>query len=202
MKGRLKGMRAYLIGPMDECGDLGKGWRLDIQKFLWGLRCGVLNPCDKAINVGIEDEELHLKLGKLRELIKYNEKAGCSKLVDDCYDEIEKLMNPVVAIDFAMVDRADFIVMYIDRDMHMCGTYAEETLAVSQKKPVVMCCRQGKHSIPNFCFKRMGRHNMMFGNWDGVKSYLISVDANPQFEDPSNTWKFFDYDKVYNGRLK
>jgi hypothetical protein len=48
----------------------------------------------------------------------------------------------------------------------------------------------------------MGRHNMMFGNWDGVKSYLISVDANPQFEDPSNTWKFFDYDKVYNGRLK
>ena len=36
MKGRLKGMRAYLIGPMDECGDLGKGWRLDIQKFLWG----------------------------------------------------------------------------------------------------------------------------------------------------------------------
>ena len=69
MKGRLKGMRAYLIGPMDECGDLGKGWRLDIQKFLWGLRCGVLNPCDKAINVGVEDEELHLKLGKLRELI-------------------------------------------------------------------------------------------------------------------------------------
>ena len=78
MKGRLKGMRAYLIGPMGECGDLGKGWRLDIQKFLWGLRCGVLTPCDKAINVGVEDEELHLKLGKLRELIKYNEICGAS----------------------------------------------------------------------------------------------------------------------------
>ena len=43
---------------------------------------------------------------------------------------------------------------------------------------------------------------MMFGSWDGVKQYLIQVDADPSFQDPSNTWKFFDYDKVYNGRLK
>jgi hypothetical protein len=202
MKGRLKGMRAYLIGPMDECADLGKSWRIHLQKFLWGLRCGVLNPCDKAINVGLEDEELHLRLNKLRELIQYNEDAGSNVLASGCYDEIERLMNPVVSVDFAMVDRADFIVMYIDKDMHMCGTYAEETLAVSQKKPVIICCKQGKHAIPNFCFKRMGRHHMMFGNWDGVKSYLIQVDADPLFEDTSNTWRFFDYDKVYNGRLK
>ena len=202
MKGRLKGMRAYLIGPMDECPDLGRDWRIDIQRFLWGLRCGVLNPCDKAINVGVEDEELHLRLNKLRELIQYNERVNCNTLVNDCYDEIEKLMNPVVSIDFAMVDRADFIVMFIDRDVHMCGTYAEETLAVSQKKPVVMCCKQGKHAIPNFCFKRHGRHHMMFGSWDEVRQYLIHVDADPNFTDKSNTWKFFDYDKVYGGRLK
>lgn len=202
MSGRLKGMRAYLIGPMDECADLGKDWRIDIQKFLWTLHCGVLNPCDKAIDVGIEDEELHLKLNKLRELIKYNEQIGCSTLIDNCYDEIEKLMNPVVAIDFAMVDRSDFIIMFIDRNVHMCGTYAEETLAVSQKKPVVICCKQGKHAIPNFCFKRIGRHNMMFSNWDDVKQYLRNVDTNPNFADRSNTWKFFNYDKVYGGRLK
>lgn len=202
MNGRLKGMRAYLIGPMDECADLGKDWRTDIQKFLWNLHCGVLNPCDKAIDVGIEDEELHLKLNKLRDLIKHNEQSQCKALIDNCYDEIEKLMNPVVAIDFAMVDRSDFIIMFIDRSIHMCGTYAEETLAVSQKKPVVICCKQGKHAIPNFCFKRIGRHNMMFGSWDDLKQYLINVDTNPNFADKSNTWKFFNYDKVYGGRLK
>ena len=43
---------------------------------------------------------------------------------------------------------------------------------------------------------------MMFGNWDDVRSYLIGVDADPNFKDPSNTWKFFEYDKVYNGRLR
>lgn len=197
---RLKGLRAYLVGPMDNCPNLGRDWRIDIQRFLWVMNAGVLNPCDKAIDVGIEDEELHLKINHLKEMALLRESVGGDS--SECYLEIEKLMNPVVSIDYAMVDRADFVVMYIDKSIHMCGSYAEESLAVQLKKPVVICCKQGKSQIPNFCFKRQGRHEMMFGNWDGVKSYLIRVNSDPSFIDSTNTWKFFDYDKVYGKHVK
>lgn len=191
---RLWGMRAYLIGPMDQVDDLGRGWRLDMQSFLWDLNCGVFNPADKATDYAMEDDELHRQLKSLRKKISESTDINVINL---CYEEIERLMNDIVAVDFAMVDRSDFIVMYIDKDYHMCGSYSEETLAVIQKKPVIICCKQGKHDIPGFCFKRKGRHNMMFGSWGEVKDYLVRVNQDPLFVDPSRTWKFFNYHKVY-----
>jgi len=193
---RLKGTLAYLAGPMDEVPDLGQDWRIEMQDFLWELGIGVLNPCDKPVELGKEDEELQELTNSLRKSAEDFEKRGKPDLASVCYEEIEELMNPIVSVDFAMVDRAGFIILYIDKDYHMCGSYSEETLAVLQKKPVVICCKQGKWAIPNFCFKRRGRHKTMFSNWDQVKEYLSHV-AYDEHVDDLGVWKFFDYDKVY-----
>lgn len=194
---RLNGMRAYLAGPIDQCPELGIGWRKEITKFLLDMNCGVLDPTDKPLYTGLEDKSLHEKINHLKLL------AAASKDDSDrYYNEIEDLMSPVIANDFAMVDRADFIIMHIDTSIHMCGTYSEETHAVQLKKPVIIHCKQGKHAIPNFCFKRKGRHEMMFGSWEDLYSYLKRVDRNPYFIDKSNTWKFINYNKVYSWRKK
>lgn len=194
---RLKGLRAYLAGPIDNCPELGVHWRKEMSRFLWNLGCGVLNPTDKPTPHGLEDKALHEKINFLK-ILASNEKN--IEICNSYYEEIEELMSPVISNDFAMVDRADFVIMFIDTSIHMCGTYSEETHAVQLKKPVIICCKQGKHSIPNFCFKRKGRHEMMFGDWQAVYKYLKTVDQDPIFEDKSSTWKFIDYSKVYNWR--
>lgn len=191
---RLNGLRAYLAGPIDNCPELGVGWRKEMSNFLWSLGCGVLNPTDKPTSNGLEDQSLHDQIKTLKNMAMIRGEKNS----DLAYKRIEKLMSPIIANDFAMVDRADFVIMYIDTSIHMCGTYAEETHAVQLKKPVIICCKQGKHAIPNFCFKRQGRHKMMFGSWDSVYEYLNYVNSDPDFKDESNTWKFIDYNKVYN----
>ena len=193
---RLKGTLAYLSGPMDEVPDLGRDWRLEIQEFLWSLGVGVLNPCDKPTELGKEDEDLQRLTLLLRADAEDFEAQGKIEMADACYEQIEELMNPIVSVDFAMVDRAGFIILYVDKDYHMCGSYSEETLAVLQKKPVIICCKQGKWCIPNFLFKRKGRHKTMFSNWKQVREYLFSV-AHDEEVDDLGVWKFFDYEKVY-----
>ena len=53
---RLNGMRTYLAGAMDRVKDGGVGWRKNITPLLKQMGVTVLDPCDKPIEIGIEDE--------------------------------------------------------------------------------------------------------------------------------------------------
>ena len=55
MINRLKGMRTYLAGAMDRVPDGGVVWRDKITPLLESKGVVVLNPCDKPVEVGIED---------------------------------------------------------------------------------------------------------------------------------------------------
>lgn len=194
---RLRGNLCYLAGPIDNAVDFGIEWRKDISHFLHINEIGVLNPMDRPTDLHHDELDVQKQIKSLKEEAKKAYFNKDKKQENYCYNQIELLMRPIIADDLAMVDRASFVILYIDKDIHMCGSYNEEAWASLQKKPIIIFCKQGKWEIPNFIFKRYGRHEMMFSSWEEVKKYILTVCYDKTYVDPTNTWKFFNYDKVY-----
>jgi len=181
---RLRGMTCYLCGPMDRVDDGGVGWRKYISKKLQEMEVGVFNPCDKPSSFALEDDNT-------REKVNYYKKTGN-------FNSITDVMKPICAIDLRMVDIAHFIVMNLDVDNHLCGSYHEAFLAVTQKKPVIVRCKQGKKNLPNWMFGVMP-HQMVFSTWSEVLEYLQHVNEDDKVEH-FKRWRFFDFRKVYGDR--
>ena len=182
MPARLKDMLCYLSGPMDRVSwSEATDWRNRIKDFLFNLNVGVLDPCDKACSFGVENEGI-------RENIEDLKKRGG-------YNEIQEIMKPVCAIDLRMVDIAHFLILYLDLDVHMAGSYNETFLAVSQKKPVLAVCKQGKSNLPNWLFGVVP-HEMMFSNWEDLQNYLNFINTSQKVEH-MNRWRFLDMDHIY-----
>jgi hypothetical protein len=178
---RLRGMTAYLCGAMDRVDDGGTAWREYITPKLQELGVGVFNPCNKPSNYAPEDEDT-------RELIS-------SLKVREDYDGVSKIMKPICAVDLRMVDIAHFIVMSLDVDSHLCGSYHEAFVAIGQKKPVVVMCKQGKKNLPNWLFGAVP-HQMVFSNWSESLEYLYHINEDEHVEH-LNRWRFFNFNKVY-----
>lgn len=182
---RLKGMTSYLCGPMDRVDDGGVGWRKYITKKLQEIGVGVFNPCDKPSSFAPEDSDT-------RDLIHQHKKTGR-------FDEASKIMKPICAVDLRMVDIAHFIVMNLDVENHLCGSYHEAFVAIGQKKPVIVRCKQGKEELPNWMLGVMP-HEMVFSTWSEVLEYLHHVNEDPDVEHLKR-WRFFDFNKVYGDQV-
>ena len=185
-KHRLVGSMFYLAGPMDDVEDRGKIWRNHIKSWLWDMGIGVLCPFDKPMMYSEnEDDQWHNEIA----FLKF---SGRYQLAHD-------KMRSVAADDYRMVDKADALILYIDKEAHMCGSYHENCMAAYQRKPVIVCCKQGVAEIPNWVFS-VCRHEMFFDNWDSVKRYIkhIAFDKNI---DSLNRWRFFDHHKIFKGKL-
>ena len=104
-------------------------------------------------------------------------------------------MKPICAVDLRMVDIAHFLVMDLDVDVHMCGSYHEAFMAVFQKKPVLIKCEQGKNSLPNWLFGVIP-HELIFSTWADLLAYLREIDSS-ETVDHLDRWRFFDFEKVY-----
>ena len=178
---RLKGMTAYLCGAMDRVADGGVEWREHITPKLQEFGVGVFNPCNKPSDYAPEDEDT-------RELIHSLKRSGR-------YDEVASVMKPICAVDLRMVDIAHFIIMNLDVDNHLCGSYHEAFLGVAQKKPVIIRCKQGKENLPNWMFGVIP-HQMVFSSWSEVLEYLHHINEDEDVKH-LNRWRFFDFDKVY-----
>ena len=178
---RLKNSLCYLCGAMDRVEDGGIGWREYVTPKLKGMGIGVLNPCDKPSSYGLEDE-------KTRELLENLKRSGK-------YNKVTEYMKPICAVDLRMVDIAHFIVMSVDVDVHLCGSYHEAAVAISQKKPVLAMCAQGKENAPNWMFGVMP-HDHIFGSWSELLEYLEHINEDEDV-DHLNRWRFFDWEKVY-----
>lgn len=178
---RLKGHVSYLIGSMDESKDTAHIWRQDISNFLWEHQIGVLNPCDKPSGKQ-EGADFTDYIDSLKE--------------QERYDEVTEEMSPIVRIDLHMVDLSNFIIMAIDKDVHMCGSYGEQTYSSLEKKPIIVFCKQGKSKIPNWLFGTGMRHNMFFQTLDEVKEYILHICYDEEVDDLGR-WRFIDYDKVF-----
>jgi hypothetical protein len=166
---RLSGMLGYLSGPMDRVSHWEEAtkWRDDLKSFLFSMGVGILDPCDKATTIAVENADIRKEKKLLKE--------------EGRYDELREIMKPICAIDLRMVDICHFLILYIDIDIHMTGSYHEATTAINQKKPVLIMCKQGKQNIPDWVFGVIP-HKMMFSSWYELKEYLIHVDTAPEVE--------------------
>jgi hypothetical protein len=178
---RLKGTRTYLAGAMDRVADGGVGWRQRITPELQGRGVVVLDPCDKPIDVGIEDEGT-------RDTIELYKKSGE-------FHRIRKEYGVIRTLDLRCVDISDFLIASIDIDVHACGTYEEITTANQQKKPVLVWCQQGKENAPNWLFFMLP-HEHIFSDMESLMSYLDHVDTYPQPVEHHKRWFFFNRDRM------
>ena len=178
---RLKNTLCYLCGAMDRVADGGVGWREYISTEIKKIGVGVLNPCDKPTTFGIEDENFREIISALKTQNKF--------------EDIRTKMKPITAIDLRMVDICHFLVMHIDMDVHMCGSYHEAFVASGQKKPVLVVCEQGKAEAPNWLFGIIP-HEHIFSSWSELLEYLYHINEDEGVQH-LNRWRFFDWERVY-----
>ena len=177
---RLTGMRTYLAGAMDRVADGGVGWRNRISPMLKSMGVTVLNPCDKPVEVGIEDSQTRGEIERLKSSRQY--------------DKIRKTYGVIRTLDLRCVDISDFIIASIDINVHACGTYEEVAAANSQKKPVLIWCQQGKENAPNWLFFMLP-HQHIFGSLDELLEYLANVHSGRD-HNHYKRWFFFDQNRM------
>tara|TARA_R110002020_G_scaffold194354_6_gene395114 strand:+ start:4781 stop:5284 length:504 start_codon:yes stop_codon:yes gene_type:complete len=166
---------------MDRVPDGGVGWRVHISKKLQEMGIGVLNPCDKPTSFAKEDAFFRDRIERFKK--------------SNNFESVKSEMRDIAAIDLRMVDIAHFVIMDIDIDVHMCGSYHEAFVAVAQKKPLLIMCQQGKQNVPNWLFGVVP-HEHMFGSWSELIEYIHHINEDEEVED-LNRWRFFDWEKVY-----
>lgn len=177
---RLKGMRAYLAGAMDRVKDGGVGWRREIGNWLRMRGVSVLDPCDKPIDIGIEDLENREKRARWKKIGNF---AG-----------LRADMKVIRGVDLRMVDMADFLVINLDLEVHACGTYEELFLANREMKPVILRIEQGKRSAPDWLFGTLP-HELFFDTWVQVHQYLTHIDQGKNVA-KHKRWYFFDQTRM------
>jgi hypothetical protein len=176
----LVGMRTYLVGAMDRVPDCGIEWRQRIGGLLRKMGVTVIDPCNKPIDGVIENEDT-------RNIIDSYKETGQ-------FDKIKPEFGIIRNADLRCVDISDFIIAYIDIDIHACGTYEEIVTANRQKKPVLVWCKQGKRHAPNWLFFMLP-HEHIFNSLSEILGYLDEIN-NEQDVSKLKRWFFFKYNKV------
>lgn len=195
MKQILKGSKCYLIGPMDDVSDGGEGWRKIAAEKLMELGIGVLNPTNKAIGNGSEEFTIRQQTQQKKILAAKAKRNGDIATFQKLGNEIRTQWLDVIGIDFRMIDISDFNIMYIDKNVHMCGSYSEQTMACLQRKPIVVFCNEGIENITNWIW---GHCDFNYFH-DSLSSALEQIERiHIGVEKPSKKWKIFDFDKIYN----
>lgn len=180
MRNRLKYSIAYLSGAMDRAADGGVEWRNEISPKLRKLGVGIFNPCDKPTDPP-ENKTVRDALQALRD--------------SGDYDPVKQTVKEIVGSDLRMIDKCDFVILYIDTDVHMCGSYWEMCYAVQQKKPILTVCKQGKAHTPGWLFGVIP-HEHVFGTFDEMMVYLNHIDKDDKI-DTMKRWRFFDWNKIF-----
>ena len=172
----LSGMRTYLVGAMDRVADGGVGWRNTITPILQNLSIQVIDPCDKPIESAKEGPNT-------RTIIDYYKKTGQ-------FHKIRKEYGHIRNADLRCVDVSDFLIVNINMDVHMCGSYEEISTANRQKKPILVWCEQGKMEAPNWLFFMLP-HEHIFSSLDQMVNYLNHVNETENTENLKR-WFFFE----------
>ncbi len=179
---RLRNTTCYLCGAMDRVADGGVTWRRTITPTLKTLGIGVLDPCNKPTSFATEDDNFRGNIN----LLKRTEK----------FADVTAAMKEITAIDLRMIDIAHFVIMYMNIDVHLCGSYHEAFVAIQQKKPLLIMCEQGVSNMPSWMFGVMP-YQHMFSSWNDLMNYLRGVDSGQDIEH-HNRWRFFDFTKIYD----
>lgn len=184
---RLAGARAYLCGAMDRANDGGIGWRNALKPFLKNLGIHVIDPCDKPIDIGLENIEER----SYREQLKKEKK----------FAQLSKDMKLIRITDLRLSDISDFLIVHLDTQIHACGTYEEISWANRQKKPILIMIEDGLEAMPDWMFGMLP-YQHFFESWNDLKEYIrhIHEDAGAEKEHMKR-WFFLDYDRIIGKKM-
>jgi hypothetical protein len=178
---RLLGMKCYLCGAMDRVPDGGVGWRTAITPVLEEMGVIVMDPANKPVDDPAGDESD-------RETRKAWLQAGD-------YARLRNFMKKVRGWDLRMVNESSFLVVVVDPDVHLCGSYEEIAIANHEKKPILVHTVGGKHRTPWWLFGMLP-HQHIFGSMDELVSYLRRVNSSRRVK-TYKRWFFFNRTKLY-----
>lgn len=170
----LKSSKVYLVGAMDRVFDGGKTWRQEVKPQLETFGIFVIDPCNKPIAGVVEDDETRWWIDYYKETKQFA--------------KIREKFGIIRSADLRCVDISDFIIAYIDLDVHACGTYEEIVTANRQKKPVLVWCKQGKEQAPNWLFFMLP-HDHIFSSFDEILHYLHKINTTQDISSLSR-WFF------------
>jgi hypothetical protein len=94
-----------------------------------------------------------------------------------------------------MVNESSFLVVVVDPDVHLCGSYEEIAIANHEKKPILVHTVGGKHRTPWWLFGMLP-HQHIFGSMDELVSYLRRVNSSRRVK-TYKRWFFFNRTKLY-----
>ena len=180
---KLKGSRAYLAGPIDYCTEDGVAWRRDITIDLRSIGVIVLDPTEKPVtNLG----DIPSEIGKEKERTKRLKESGQ-------FDELKVIAKKIRNIDLRMTDISDFLIVYLDLKIPMCGTWEELFNANRQKKPIIVFTDGGPYGAPLWLHGTLD-HNYIFHNLAQVKRYIYDINDGTVKMD--GRWKLLDHLKL------
>lgn len=178
--------KTYLIGPMQYAE--GRTWREDISGFLKSINITIFDPYKKPfINAPDEDEETH---NWMCNLMKKGDEPLDYYSKDDGYDVVAEHMKQVRSFDLSMVDRADFIICYLNPDVPTFGTMEELSWAARCKKPTFIVIEGGKVGTP-FWVMGMFPHKYIYNSFDEVMDTIEKIDSG-EVKINSDRWRLFE----------
>jgi nucleoside 2-deoxyribosyltransferase len=178
IKGKLTNHRCYLAGPIDNANDDGVGWRQLATPYLLERGIQILDPTDKPVSQCRFNE-----IGDEKDMIKKMIKL-------ERWDELRDIAKEIVLIDLRMVEVADFLIAYIDPDMHICGTYDEIFEALRHRKPTLVVHKGGKSRMSMWLRGKLN-HNFVFESFEDVFNYIDALHDGT-VEPDYTRWVFFD----------
>ena len=110
------------------------------------------------------------------------------------YENLSKCCKEVVRTDLRMCDGSDVIIVNWDADVITVGTVDEIVTAANQKKPIYLCCKQGKKNIPIWLWGRVPL-NYIFDSLDDVMKRLEDIAYAKEEELPNlidKRWLFLN----------
>ena len=172
MKNVLYRTKTYLAGPMQYKN--GEGWRNKIQPVLEKMGIIVFNPYHKPFLKDIqENDDIKKHLDELLE--------------GGHFDEVQARMKEIRAYDLNLVDRSDFIIVYIDPKTPTFGTVEEMVTAVKMKRPTFIAIEGGKKCCPLWLLG-MFPHKYIYDSIDDIMNMVIKIDDGEK-EIDSDRWR-------------
>jgi hypothetical protein len=151
----LKNARCYLGGPIENDTSPNHNWRIEPTKVLTErFGADVFDPFNDP------KQQWTVELYKARD--------ACN------YEEMARIAKNFVSKDLIMVERADFLVSYLPKNVPTCGTHHEIIFSSNNKKPTLLVCPQGKQYVPLWYYGFIP-HTCMFGSWNDLYNYLQEV---------------------------
>jgi len=179
---RLKGLCAYLSGPIDFAENLGCEWRNNITPVLENMNVQVFNPLRHSF-YGTQDLDTE-KRPRMAKLLEEGNFEGLRQEVKD--------LNHW---DLRAVDLSSFLVVNYPIPPVTCGTHEEIFQANKQTKPVLlMIGENNRKKMPKWMYGRFPPDHM-FESWDELITYLNNINSNQNYEFTSSDdkrWLFFD----------